>query len=709
MADDVPLTPEDALFSNVPMAQAPPATPEDALFADLPTGKPNNAGKPSDAGENSLLSYRPWAKTASAVFKGALQTLGMPGDYVGKLQNIIDANLTQPTLQALGQQPDPRVDALLAQHGNYLDGEHLVDMARKVGLVDRPDLAPQNDVERLSDAAAQGLGNSLGLGGALGIASGIAGGVGNQIGGAAGGIMGSLAPIGGYAAGNGLYNLANTLRAPFTQSGRELAAGKVLRDAASNPYVDIPSQQPLPGGQLGTGQLSGDQGLLALQKQVLNQKQGSISDLRAANNDVIRNALQSIGTGSSGENASILMANNVKGAYDAAKQVEKNLWESIDPENVSQIPINELRKYIFSWSSKVPVAQKRDLPRDPMNAILGFDKPIPLSEIQGARTKALEIGREEIGNKSRLANDFAGILSDYIDSPEIGQFLDQTSPGAGERWAAARNFTRQMSANFGLNDRSTINPTGSIVNDVVNPSQVASKYIVPGNSSALDAYQKATGGVAKQTPPIENAMVPVRDVVINRIFDGASGLTDANGNRVINAGQLRKFVDANQNTINSPAFSPAQRDLINKVTDYSDKAASIDRVSGPGSQTYSLLHGDKFLDGLLGNAFSKNIDIAAKIGGAVGGYLGGKELGGIGSAAGAFIGATKANDAIKLIYSMPKNQILDMVKEAATTNPDLARTLMMKATPKNLPMIELGLQKYLSFAAQNGNAVAQQQ
>lgn len=163
------------------------------------------------------------ALPASAVAKGILQTIGLPGDVLRAGVHTYTA-ATKAAMDWLGI---PGGNVLSGS--NPLDSANLLRAGQALGLVDRPDLQPQTARERYEVAGAQGIGGTLPLV-ALGdvsaiprtVLSGVGGGLGAELGAetmpahpVVGGIVGGLA--GGMVGGGLVTPAGKTINAAVGQ------------------------------------------------------------------------------------------------------------------------------------------------------------------------------------------------------------------------------------------------------------------------------------------------------------------------------------------------------------------------------------------------------------------------------------------------------------------------------------------------------------
>ena len=91
----------------------------------------------------------------SALAKGGLQGLGAIGDLQGLLQRYAVDPVADYAAGLMGLKPGAPTPPPRLGSGN------LVTAGRELGLVDRPDLQPQNSTERYGSAAAEGVGSML--------------------------------------------------------------------------------------------------------------------------------------------------------------------------------------------------------------------------------------------------------------------------------------------------------------------------------------------------------------------------------------------------------------------------------------------------------------------------------------------------------------------------------------------------------------------
>jgi hypothetical protein len=206
------------------------AMPDADLLAALQGTAPATAPGLSDMTDEQLLAAhtatapqmagaaRAAALPASNVLKGAVSTLGIPGDivrgigYVGGkgAEATLDPDPMTAAMAPMPTTPQVSTPQMLADAPgkpnvpapslhNPLDSESLMSLPRAAGLVDRSDLQPQGPGERLEAAAAQGAGAALPTlltGGmtfpaiARTLAQGAGGGLGGEVGGTAGQAVG---------------------------------------------------------------------------------------------------------------------------------------------------------------------------------------------------------------------------------------------------------------------------------------------------------------------------------------------------------------------------------------------------------------------------------------------------------------------------------------------------------------------------------------
>lgn len=287
---------------------------------------------------------RQLALPASGVAAGLVQAAGFPGDVFKGLANATGQStkyasrmglpmanpdgLPVPPLSEADQPGQSGLAPLMGGQGsvpigpsvepwsghNPLDTQSLMGLTNAAGITNRPDLQPQNNLEKYESAGAQGIGmvvptaltggvstipNALRLmrqGIGMGVGSEAGGDLGQAVGGTPGRVIGSLA--GGVAPGGvaALSRMAAPTVTPLVQSAlpilnstrQDLAARSFA--SANTPEVRVALANPtehVPGSPATSYQVTGNSDLGAAEKAVANQAQykGAFSNLADLQNE----------------------------------------------------------------------------------------------------------------------------------------------------------------------------------------------------------------------------------------------------------------------------------------------------------------------------------------------------------------------------------------------------------------------------------------
>lgn len=212
----------EAELAKLYPAQAPPPAPEVRSAPDQQSGW-----------------TRPLALGASELVKGAVSTLGLPGDLQRLAEggyNALGARigldpLPSPEGQSIGQR-------ILS--GTLPTSNELLDLSGRAGLTQRADLIPSGPGEKLLAGAASGTGAALPLlpfGGGVGktLLQGAAGGTAGELAhqAAPGSVAGPI--VAGALAGAGVQGVTNLLAGdPFKRTAAALGSAQTPQEAGVN-------------------------------------------------------------------------------------------------------------------------------------------------------------------------------------------------------------------------------------------------------------------------------------------------------------------------------------------------------------------------------------------------------------------------------------------------------------------------------------------
>jgi hypothetical protein len=189
------------------------------------------------------------------------------------------------------------------------------------------------------------------------------------------------------------------------------------------------------------------------------------------------------------------------------------------------------------------------------------------------------------------------------------------------------------------------------------------------------------------------AMQNARDWFTSQLSNKVAGARqDAAGDPFVLAATLRKFVDANRPLINSPIFSPQQRQLVDSIVDAVAMQERTARAGARGGSDTALnLAGGRYIDQVVGSWFRPLVEGAGRaIGGAVGGAIGGVPGAAVGYAVGQDAGRSVAT-----AHGRVAQQMTDLMHRM-TREPQFALDLMRRASKANDAFIGPSLRQILA-------------
>lgn len=491
-----------------------------------------------------------------------------------------------------------------------------------------------------------------------------------------GGLLGGLVAPGAVS----MLTHARSYVRPFMKSGQENIAGNLLNEAAGGGPVNFESA-PLPGMKPTTGQSTNNPGLIWLEP-TMQQKSGpgaiDMQGAKTANNTAMVDAINGLGDAKSDSAADMEeRINSAQAKRDAATQ-EK--WKAAGIDKDTNIETAPLYTSVEGYISGLSAAEKKKLgvdfketkdgtlmEGDLVSVLNKFPKNTNLKEVQGWRSEVRDALAKEKGKWGRL------IIGGMLDS--IDTFLENPYEAGGAGLApekkaaydAARAATREQR---GLESPPAMR--GALENDrygepKVPTSAMADNFMKPrtqkGAPESFQSYLDYTGKAGHQA---------ARDAFTKKFLDAAqSYVPDQNGQGLVGAGSVRKFIDDYSHIIDSDIFNEDQRKLIQSIADASDMQARVARgVATGGPDTYAKLSGDRYLEALIHPGAGELLP-------AVGAVVG-SGLGWTGAFSGAIIGRKAADFLYKGLYSAPRDKVMDILRKAIA-DPDLAKSLMMKA------------------------------
>ena len=259
-------------------------------------------------------------------------------------------------------------------------------------------------------------------------------------------------------------------------------------------------------------------------------------------------------------------------------------------------------------------------------------------------------------------------LQAAFPSPEAYQAWEQRALAMVEPPPVAKVQARDLAGNAKIPD-----------------SGVADEFIKAGKGGpeALNSYLRKIGNDPA-------GLQAARDAFARKFLDEVSSVApDASGARFVLAGKTTNFIKAYEHVIDSRLFTNDQRALIRAIGKGADMATRTARGGAQGgSDTYSKLAGGRFVDAMIGTVPARMLTAGA---GAASGFVAGGPGGAVIGAGAGGLGGQKLVDAL---YAAPREKIVALI-EQSLHDPDLAKALMMKATPKAVDMMPKRVQSAL--------------
>ncbi len=564
-------------------------------------------------------------------------------------------------------------------------------LTNKVGT---PNYVPSTPAGRITQMVATGAGGGA-VGGPLGLLlGGVSGGA--QQGAAELGLppwmqnaIGIAAPILTHRVASGVKNAA----LPLTGGAQKALAQQVLDEAAVNPNAAI-GQPPIASAPSTLGQATGDAGTLALEKQIVNSSpklQGQYNQVTQGANSAVSNNLQSNftwpGRGDAVpqmQQAAGDMFTALQNARAASSANVKNLWGKVDPQNTTSFDTALIKQDIKDYVSGLTKARATFIPKNIQNLIDNLGPNETLAELQDTRSAMLTQARglTEAGNynEADVVRGLADRFGQQIDN------LPMPDPNMNAAYQAARQGTRQHYEIFG--DPSIEKALNGL------PANAADTFLRSGTTGGLDSLVKATG---------QNAIPAARDWFMGGLTKAAeSAAPGPGGAQALLATPFTRYLNKYKSLLNDDRlFTPDQRDIINRAAQQLDYSLQTERagVKG-GSNTYSLLSSDKYLETMLGKKGAALIKMFGKskqsIGIGVGGMVGGP--------AGSMIGGALTSGSGVGMYAKAAQKALDLVHQAILDPQFAAQLRAFRANPSRATLTP-GLLRYFGGPA----AVDQQQ
>lgn len=488
------------------------------------------------------------AMAASRAAKGFAGTLGLPGDVSqSQPENPLMlpfqaiAGATRWGLNKLGLQQPAMVP------GEMPTGQQVQQPLQQAGIINRPDLQPQNEGEQILSAASQGAGAALplGMGGPLalmraglaGAGSGVGSYEGQKYGGDAGGIVGGfLGGVGTDAATGLLGKTAGALTgassaalAPYDRLG---IPPRMVGDVTQNPSLQFGQQfaGKMPGGVKATAHAA----------------QSSISDFNGA----VENSAAKFG-----------------------------------PQDNAQDAGQVLQAQARNWIDNILPA-KNNQAFGPVNQLVPQDAPTPLNNYRAMLTKLVN-SREGMENTSKtLQNQTAAQLLDDLNK-------DIPTP----RWDVAHGISQDLGDKMG-----TPEFVQKIGKDNLNKlyGALAQDRYETANNYGAGAYFKQANRIATQNYAIRDNVLSNYVAAKNPIKEAitpdaaANGALRSNNDLQVIRQQMPQAADAlAAYEIRKLGFRPSKPDVSP-----SDFATDLNKLTMSRKQGTQALYGQSGMQDL---------------------------------------------------------------------------------------------------------------
>lgn len=477
--------------------------------------------------------------------------------------------------------------------------------------------------------------------------------------------LGPLATFGGEL----LARKAIGLRAPHTTAGVQSTGAKITNELPAVPANAVPA---LPGLNVSTGQVTGNQQWLALDKEFPDQDQTATT--LAGNQNLTRGALGTVAPGPTGSDAASAQAANITAARKIAQQRTQTAWDAIPPDvSVSTGPL----KTTLAQHVQGITANGDDdlLPTNVVDQISKMDDTVPLSQLQARRsrlvTAASDARANGNNNSARVIGGVADLVGQHIDDPSN---IVTGNPQDLAVYNNARNMTRDFHSTFGDDGTAGV-PMSDVTGNKIAAESTLGRILPPGSegsgAASLSKLKLASGTGA--------GLDPARSYVIGKLQDAVGQGADAYDKAMSDYGYAINDRDM---------FTGAQRQTIN---DAHDAVTQMYRRAAPGadvgSPTFSKLSGGSFARVLYGNILGAVVPRVAKTVGSLAGGFAAAHSGlppGAVEITGNLMGGEAAGQASSNSMNAARTNIMNVVKSAR--NPVVARQLQMQASSQNLRM-----------------------
>jgi hypothetical protein len=535
-----------------------------------------------------------------------------------------------------------------------------------------------------------------------------------------GGLTGAAQVLGPTASAVGRY-VSSALR---PNANVDAMAGNVLlqRAGGTAPTMEAPA---IPGMPLGIGGAFNNPGFAAMERETNQVEPIGANQIRAAQNQaVVEHATTpqaggvQLATRMEPGEASTNVVTGMQKANEVLRAEERRRW-NVDPLAQMKPDLQAVKDRVAKALGRLPLRVQRAIENNAdlkgtLGDLQGMADGATLADVNDIRSDLLTVARtlpRTEGLARRAANIAAKEVLDALeDNPEM-----KADPRAWAAYKAARGYSARMWDVMGHDEFQSMLRTNRFGNQAGDAGTLAAQLfnlsagteVTPGGIAGigrmLDQVQRQwtalrAAGVGAGLDPVtataarEELTNGARDFIINKMLDAAlSNTRDTTGAQNTLMARLSDWIDTNKGWVSrSRLFDQNQLDLLDNIRRAAIQAARTeDLKGGPGSPTFALLKGDRFVDAFLGPFLGRAITTVGGIGlgaaltaafgeAGIGGMIGAELVGaGVGGAAG-HTGQT----ILQRLYAQPREAILARLQEA-TRDPQIAHDLMMAATAAN--------------------------
>lgn len=553
----------------------------------------------------------------SPLYGAALKTLGVEPDAISKwaTKNAPSMDPIQywnanPMTRAAGQSlygHDPATALKDTESAYKATGAEKTPL--RTFLTGAAEIAGEN----IPYLAAGNVGTGLKI---AGLASGLAG-IGNVVAGDEGKRAGALAGLAGplaVSAARSGYNAASGAVRPLRPQGRQDIAETIVRESATDPAAAsaalAANRPPLPNAGFTAAEMSGDRGLLSLQRAYMGRP-GTVAGgeyagaqipdafiaARSNQGEAVNRLLGRMRPYANTDDASVGLSNAMRqGTFEPVIRDETRAWNAFRQSSGNQVFDADPLQAAWNNLRRQPnIRPDRDLvPAREYNKLRAiFERgATDLDELQSirsglgdARQAALRAGEN---NRARVIGEHQRVLTDYINN------LPVRDPATLQLYQGARNMTRAKNVAFtDSNIGKVFERTGQAYD--LRPTKVADTAF-----ASREAFNDALR-LGRANPQI---MTELRRNFVTRFMESArTTATDLpTGQRVLSRAAMDRFLaDPVMQHARARLYdTPAKQRIWNRVEDALTRMDATNRAKpNVASNTSHDLQRGALLDGMV--------------------------------------------------------------------------------------------------------------